>query len=45
MQDLAITKYYIYQDKKKIRETYVKRDADRYKKKGYKVRSRRKKVK
>tara|TARA_A100001515_G_scaffold143864_1_gene146221 strand:+ start:1482 stop:1619 length:138 start_codon:yes stop_codon:yes gene_type:complete len=45
MQDLAITKYYIYQDAKKIKETYVKKDAERYQKKGYKVRSRTKKVK
>jgi len=33
-------KYYIYEDKKLIRETYVEKDAKRYEKQGFKVRSR-----
>tara|TARA_R100001460_G_scaffold5552_2_gene15361 strand:+ start:2147 stop:2278 length:132 start_codon:yes stop_codon:yes gene_type:complete len=37
-----MTKYYIYDGKKRIRETYVAKDAERYAKNGYKVRSRRK---
>ncbi len=35
-------KFYIYdKDKKKIKETYVKKDAMKYKEKGYRVTSRR----
>ena len=39
-------KYYIYESVKPltlVKETYVKKDAERYKKKGYIVRSRTKK--
>jgi hypothetical protein len=36
-------KFYIYdKDMKKIKETYVEKDARRYEKQGYKVTSRRK---
>ena len=36
-------KFYIYdKDKKRIKETYVEKDAKKYEKQGYKVTSRRK---
>ena len=35
-----MTKYYIYKDGKLIKETYVSKDAKRYKDKGFKVRHR-----
>ena len=33
-------KYYIFKDNKLIRETYVEKDAKRYEKQGFKVKSR-----
>ena len=45
MTNLTLTKYYIHDDTKKIRETYNKKEAERYAKAGFKVRSRRKKPK
>lgn len=45
MQNYTYTKYYIYEDKKLIKETYIKKDADKYAKKGHRVLSRRKKIK
>ena len=43
VEDLkARKKFYIYdKDKKKIKETYVEKDAKKYEQKGYKVTSRR----
>ena len=39
-------KFYIYdKDKKRIKETYVEKDAMKYKEKGYRVTSRRRRVK
>jgi len=39
-------KFYIYdKDKKRIKETYVEKDAMKYKEKGYRVTSRRRSVK
>ena len=39
-------KFYIYdKDKKRIRTTYVEKDAMKYKEKGYRVTSRRRSVK
>ena len=39
-------KFYIYdKDKKRIRTTYVEKDARRYEKQGYRVTSRRRSVK
>tara|TARA_Y100001937_G_scaffold7893_1_gene9946 strand:- start:1088 stop:1243 length:156 start_codon:yes stop_codon:yes gene_type:complete len=32
-----VKKFYIFKDGDKIKETYVEKDAKRYKKKGYKV--------
>jgi len=45
MENYTHTKYYIYDETKKIRETYNKKEAERYAKAGFKIRSRRKKPK
>jgi hypothetical protein len=44
VEDLkAKKKFYIYdKDKKRIKETYVEKDAKKYEKQGYRVTSRRK---
>ena len=39
-------KFYIYdKDKKRIKETYVEKDAKKYEQKGYRVISRRRRIK